>query len=80
MQPVHDQHDGTLLLVVQPAVEGVVEPFVGALPVGFRQRLFGLQRIVDDDDDVGAPPESGAETLSGASGLVRTRRIPAERS
>jgi hypothetical protein len=49
VQPVHDQHDGTLLLVIEPAVEGVVEPFVGALPVGFGQCLLGLQRVVDDD-------------------------------
>ena len=42
-------------LVVQPAVEGVVVPFVGRLPLGLRQRLLGLQRVVDDDD-VGTPP------------------------
>jgi hypothetical protein len=34
MQPVHDQHDRTLLLVVEPAVEGVVEPFVDRRPLG----------------------------------------------
>jgi hypothetical protein len=49
VQPVDDQHDRTLPLVVEPAVEGVVEPFVGALPVGFGQCLLGLQRVVNDD-------------------------------
>jgi len=40
--PVHDQHDRTRELVVQPAVEGVVVPFVGRLALGLRQRLLGL--------------------------------------
>ena len=54
MQPVHDQDDRPLLLVIQPAIEGVVEPLVGRLPLGLRQGLVGLQRVVDDDD-VGTP-------------------------
>jgi hypothetical protein len=64
VQPVHYQHDGTLLLIVQSTVERVVEPFVGALPVGFRQCLFGFQWIVDDDD-VGTPPSQHAADRSG---------------
>ena len=55
MQPVHDQDDGTRQLVVQPAVEGVVVPFVGRPALRLRQRLLGFERIVDDDD-VGTPP------------------------
>ena len=55
MQAVHDQHDRTPQLVVEAAVEGVVEPLVGGAALGLRQRLLGLQRIVDDDE-VGAPP------------------------
>ena len=55
MQPVHDHDDRTAAGVVQPAVEGVVEPVVGRLPLGLRQRLLGLQRVVDDDD-VRTPP------------------------
>ena len=42
VQPVHDQHDRTLLLVVQSTVECVVAPLVGRLPLGLRQRLLGL--------------------------------------
>jgi len=53
VQSVHDQHDGTRELVVEPAVEGVVEPLVGRPPPGLGQRLLGLQRVVDDDQ-VGA--------------------------
>jgi hypothetical protein len=33
----------------------VVVPLVGRLPLGLRQRLLGLQRVVDDDD-VRTPP------------------------
>src|SRR5215469_17956457 len=31
VQPMHDQDDGAVSLVVQPAVEGMVEPVVGRL-------------------------------------------------
>jgi hypothetical protein len=55
VQAVHDQDDRPLLLVVEAAVEGVVEPLVGGAAMGRRERLLGLQRVVDDDD-VGPPP------------------------
>ena len=64
MQPVHDQDDRTLLRVVQPAVEGVVVPLVRRPPLGLRQGLLGLQRIVDDDD-VGTPSGQHAADRSG---------------
>ena len=54
VQSVHDQHDRTRKLVVEPAIEGVVVPLVGRLALRLRQRLVGLQQVVDDDDDVGA--------------------------
>ena len=53
MQPLHDDDDGAMPLVVEPAVEGVVEPLVGGLPLRLGERLLRLQRIVDQDD-VGA--------------------------
>jgi hypothetical protein len=52
---MHDQHDGAGQLVVEATIEGVVVPLVGRLALRLRQRLFGLQRVVDDDD-VGTPP------------------------
>jgi hypothetical protein len=55
VQPVHDQHDRTRELVVEPAVKGVVVPLIGSLALGLRQRVLGLQRVVDYND-VGAPP------------------------
>ena len=50
VQVVHNQDNGTRPCVVQPAVEGVVVPLVGGLPLGLRQGLLGFQRIVDNDD------------------------------
>src|SRR5215471_14061999 len=50
VQPLHDDDNGAMPLVVEPAVESVIEPFVGALPLRIRERLVRLQRIIDDDD------------------------------
>jgi hypothetical protein len=50
VQPLHDDDDGAILLVILAAVEGVVEPVVGGLALGVGERLLGLQRIVDQDD------------------------------
>jgi hypothetical protein len=80
VQPVHDQHDRTLLLVVEAAVEGVVEPLVDRLPLGLRQRLLGLQRIVDDDD-VGAaagqhPADRGGEPAAVTGRLKLRHGLP----
>src|SRR5438552_17357833 len=55
VQPLHDDDYGAMLLVVLPAVEGVVIPFVGELPLCVGGRLLGLERIIDQDD-VGAAP------------------------
>jgi hypothetical protein len=64
VQAVHDHDDGSLELVIEPAVEGMVEPLIGRPPLGLRQRLLGLQRIVDDDQ-VGAPPGQHAADRGG---------------
>ena len=57
VQPLHDDDDGAALLIVLPAVEGVVVPLVGGLPLRLGERLLRLQRIVEQDD-VGAGPVS----------------------
>ena len=72
MQAVHDQHDGTLLLVIQPAIEGMVEPLVGRSPLGLRQGLLGLQRIIDDDR-VGTPPGQHAADRGREPAALRRR-------
>ena len=41
VQPVHDQHDRTRELVVELAVEGMVVPFIGRLPLRLQQRFLG---------------------------------------
>ena len=53
VQPLHDQQDAALLLVVQPAEQGGVEPLVDPDPGRVRERLVRLERVVDDDQ-VGA--------------------------
>jgi hypothetical protein len=37
LQALHDDDDGAVPLVVLPAVESVVEPVVGGLPLGDRE-------------------------------------------
>jgi hypothetical protein len=56
----------TLLLVVEAAVEGVVEPLVGGAPVGLGQGILGFQRVVDDNGNgVRTPPGQHAADRSG---------------
>jgi hypothetical protein len=46
---VHDQHNGTLELVVQPAVEGMVEPLVGCPRLVCDNTSSGLKTSSDQD-------------------------------
>ena len=83
MQPVHDQDDGALLLVVETAVESVVEPLVGRPPMRLGQGLLGFQGVVDDDD-VRTPPGQHAADRSGepaalGGGLELGHRLPLRR-
>ncbi len=83
VQPVHDQHDRASRLVVEPAVERRIVPFVGALPVPIGQRLLGLQRVVDDDQ-IGAAPGQHAADRGGDAAAPRRRlelghRLPQRR-
>jgi hypothetical protein len=73
VQSVHDHHDGARQLVVEAAIEDVVVPLVGRLALRLRQRLFGLQRVVDDDDDVGAPPGQHSADRGGDPAALRRR-------
>jgi len=52
------------VLVVQPAIERVVVPVVGRLPLRLRQCLLGFERIADDDQ-VGATPGQDAADRGG---------------
>src|SRR5712671_4195315 len=42
VQPLHDYDDGAVPLVIEPAVEGVVVPLVGGLPLRLGERLLRL--------------------------------------
>jgi hypothetical protein len=61
VQAVHDHDDGARDLVVEPAVEGMVEPLVGRPALGLGQCLLGLQRVVDDDQVGAAPGQHAAD-------------------
>jgi len=39
VQPLHDDHDSAVALVVEAAVEGVVKPLVGRFPLRHGERL-----------------------------------------
>ncbi len=49
MQALHDNDDAAGRLAVQAAEQGMVEPVVGIVALGFRQGFIRFQRIVDDD-------------------------------
>ncbi len=70
MQAMHDQDDRTPELVVEAAVEGVVEPFVRRLALRLRQCFLGLQRVVDDDDVSTPPGQDTADRNGDARALV----------
>ena len=49
VQPLHDDDDGAVPLVVESTVESMDEPSVAGLPLCVRERLLRLQRIVNQD-------------------------------
>src|SRR5882762_9373405 len=76
MQALHDQNDTATVLIVEPAVERVVVPVVDGPPLSFGERLFGLERIVDDDQVGTAARQDAAdrgrqpETVGGGDELL----------
>jgi hypothetical protein len=85
VQALHGDDDGAVALVVLLAVEGVVEPLVGGLPLGVGERLLRLQWIVDQDDVGAAPSQHPAirggqpVALAGGHELLHPRRWAASR-
>jgi hypothetical protein len=55
MQSLHDDDNGPVTLVVEPAVEGVEEPIVRCIPSCVGQRLLRFRGIVDQNE-IGAAP------------------------
>src|SRR5580704_18282906 len=54
VQALHKNDDAAGALVIEPSVKGVIVPVVGRLALGCRERLIGLQRVINNDD-IGAP-------------------------
>jgi hypothetical protein len=68
VQPLHDDDDRAMPLVVEPAVEGVVVPVVAGLPLRLGERFRWLLRIVDHED-------VGTASVSTPPGRVRHRDV-----
>jgi hypothetical protein len=64
VQPLHDNDDRAVPLVVEAAVKGVIVPCIGTVSLRCGERLVGLQRVIDDDH-VGAASGQHA-TVRGA--------------
>src|SRR5207237_7644989 len=70
-------------LVVEPAVQSVIVPLIGGLPLPLGKRLLRLQRIVDQDDVGAASGEhaagGGRETIALAGGDEFLHRLAVRR-
>jgi hypothetical protein len=60
MHPLHDDDDGTVPLVIEPAVEGMAERVVGRLPLRIGQRPSGRNgssiRMMSPPRPISIPP------------------------
>ena len=83
VQPLHDDDDGAVPLVVEPAVESMDEPLVAGLPLCVRERLVRLQRIVNQDYVGAATGEHttgrGGEPVALAGGDELLHRLAVQR-
>src|SRR5260370_27856155 len=70
VQTLHDQDDETVLLRIEPGIQGVAKPLIDRPPLRFRERFFRLDRIVDDDH-VRAAPGQNTSDRSGEAVAVR---------
>ena len=61
VQALHDHDDGAVLLVVEARHQGAGIPVDHPLAGRLRHRLFGLERIVDDDEVGAAAGERAAD-------------------
>jgi hypothetical protein len=50
VQSLHRDYDRAILLIVEPGNQSVAESIVDTLALAARQRISGLQRVVNDDD------------------------------
>ena len=71
MQALHHDDDRAFLLVIQPRVERIFEPFVDMLALGVRERIRRFERIIDDDD---IAPAAGQRSINGGCESKSTPR------
>ena len=83
MQPLHDDDDGAVPLVVESAVESMDEPLVAGVPLCVRERLVRLQRIVNQNYVGAATGEHtagrGGESVALAGGDELLHRLAVRR-
>ena len=61
MDALHDDDDRAGAFVVEAGQQGVLEPFVGGVALGFGMGVVGLQRIVDNNQVAAAAGERAAD-------------------
>ena len=61
MDALHDDDDRAGAFVVEAGQQGVLEPLVGGVALGFGMGVVGLQRIVDNNQVAAAAGERAAD-------------------
>jgi hypothetical protein len=50
VQPLHDEDNCSILLIVQPRQQRIKEPLIHSLSFALGHGINGFERIIDDDD------------------------------
>ena len=61
MEPLHDDDDHAILLVVEAGQQCSLEPVYAAIASDFRRGILGFDRIIDDDEVPAAPGKRAAD-------------------
>src|ERR1700693_191001 len=75
MQTLHNDDYAATPLIVQPAVEGVIEPFVRCIALRFGECLIGLEWIVDDDQVRTTTGHYAADGGSQTKTILRSQKL-----
>ena len=80
VQALHDDDDRALFLVVEPRIEGRIEPVVGGGAAALRHRVDGFERVVDQDHIGAAAGEDAADRGREAEASGRRRELGERRA